>query len=118
MKNKYGNTGHIPDNPLEMPPPYWRSAGISFQITMCLEELCKLLTSLLDTHPKVEALIIDYLHRNPELKDGNEEFVEISSPLWEIESKIILKSRLAIFMASIQAEDLLNQVITELLQNL
>ena len=97
---------------MEMPPPYWRSAGINFQITMCLEELGKLLTSLLDTHPEVEALIVDYLHRNPELKDANEEFGEICSPLFEIESKIILKSELAIFMASIQAEDCLNQVIT------
>lgn len=112
MRDKYKNIGQIPDNPLEMPPPYWRSAGINFQITMCLEELSKLLTSLLDTHPKIEALIVDYLRRNHELKDDDEEFTRICNPLWEIESKIILKSRLAIFMVSIQAEDRLNKVIT------
>lgn len=112
MKNKYTNTGQLPDNPLEMPPPYWRSPGVVFQLTICLEELTKLLTSLLDIHPEVEVLISDYFDRNPEPKDDDPEFADICDPLWEIESKIILKAELAIFMAAIQAEDHLNQVIT------
>ena len=112
MNNKYTNTGQLPDNPLEMPPPYWRSPGIVFQLTICLEELSKLLTSLLNIHPQVEALISDYFDRTPEPEDDDPEFGEICDPLWEIESKIILKSELAIFMAAIQAEDHLNQIIT------
>jgi hypothetical protein len=112
MNNKYTNTGQLPDNPLEMPPPYWRSPGIVFQLTICLEELSKLLTSLLDIHPQVNALISDYFDQNPEPEDDDPEFGEICGPLWEIESKIILKTELAIFMAAIQAEDHLNQIIT------
>ena len=112
MSTKFINTGQLPDDPFKMPPPHWRSPGIIFQLTISLEEIIELLVSLLDVHPEIDGLLMEYYDRNPDPNDDDEEFGEICNPLWELESKIILKSELSIFMASIQAEDDLNQVIT------
>lgn len=111
MKNKCKNTGQIPDNPLDMPPPYWRSPGIEVQLTLCLEDIVKLLKTLLNIHPRVEDSISEYFDRKPDIDYEDPEFGEICYPLWETESRIKLKSELAIFLASIQAEESLNQLI-------
>lgn len=111
MQKRLTDAGKIPKNPLDMPPPYWRSSGIIFQLTSSLEDLCNPLKSLLDVHPEVDGLISDYFDRNPN-PDGNDaKFGEICEPLWEVESKIELKCELAVFMAAIEAEDLLNRII-------
>ncbi len=94
-----------------MPPPYWRSSGIIFQLTSSLEDLCNLLKSLLAVHPEIGGLMSDYFDRNPDPDDDNAEFSEICEPLWELESKMKLKCELAVLMAAIEAEDLLNQII-------
>jgi len=110
VHKKFTNAGQLPEYPLDMPPPYWRSSGAIFQITSSLDDLCNLLNSLLDAHPEIDGLIFDYFDRNPDSDDEGSEFGEICAPLWEVESKIILKSELAILMAAIQSEDHLNRI--------
>lgn len=112
MDKKFSNTKQLPENPLEMPPPYWRSPGIIFQLTISIEELTNSLKTLLDIHPIVDAKLSEYFERKPEPVNDDPEFGDICEPLWEIEAKIVLKSKLAIFMAAIEAEDMLNRVIT------
>jgi len=100
----------LPDNPFDMPPPYWRSSGAIFQLTSALEDLCTSLRALRDVLPRVNYLLDEYFNRNPEPAEDNEEFGEIAEPLWEIESKISLKCELAVFMAAIEAEDTINMI--------
>ena len=56
---KFIEVGQLPENPFEMPPPYWRSPGIILQLTISLEELCNLLRSLLELHPKINVDLRD-----------------------------------------------------------
>lgn len=109
---KFIEVGQLPENPFEMPPPYWRSPGIILQLTISLEELCYLLRSLLELHPKIEGLISEYFERNPNPDDDNPEFGNIRDPLWRLEANITLKSELVVFMAGIDSEDHLNRIIT------
>ncbi len=101
----------LPDDPFQMPPPYWRSTSSIFQLTSSLEDLCSSLRELRDVSPRVNDQLNSYFERNPEpSEDDDEEFGEITEPLWDVESKISLKCDLAIFMAAIEAEDLINRV--------
>lgn len=104
-------TNELPDDPLKMPPPYWRSSGAIFQALDALNDLVNYLEDFLVIHPKVEAEIDEYIMNNPEEKEDDEEFVNIGEPLWELEHKIKLKCELSVFMSAIQIEDNLNRVI-------
>jgi len=110
LSTEFTTVDQLPEDPLQMPPPYWRSSGVIFQITSALEELCKLLRALRDVHPRIEVLLSEYFARNPEPSEDDEEFGDISEPLWELESKIKLKCELVVFMAAIESEDLINRV--------
>lgn len=110
MPTEYTTVDQLPEDPLSMPPPYWRSTGAVFQITSALEELCDLLRALREIHPNVEGRLSEYFAANPETTENDEEFSEIIEPLWELESKIKLKCELAVFMAAIESEDLINRV--------
>ncbi|MRT94659.1 hypothetical protein [Ancylomarina sp. 16SWW S1-10-2] len=104
-------TGNIPNRPLKMPPPYWRSSGAIFQVIEAIKDLILYLEDLIVIHEKVNIELDDFYVRNPEEDDIEEEFGEIASPLWEIEHKIKLKCELAIFMISVHLEDRLNMHI-------
>jgi len=113
LPTEFTTVDQLPEDPLQMPPPYWRSSGVIFQITSTLEDLCNLLTALLEIHPRIENLLSEYFAKNPKPPENDEEFEEfgdISEPLWELESKIKLKCELAVFMASIESEDLINRI--------
>ena len=110
MPTEFTTVDQLPEDPLKMPPPYWRSSGVIFQITSALEDLCKLLRALREVHPRIENILSEYFARNPEPPEDDEEFADISEPLWELESNIKLKCELAVFMAAIKSEDLINQV--------
>ncbi len=109
---KFIEVGQLPENPFEMPPPYWRSPGIILQLTISLEELCNLLRSLLELHPKINGLISEYFEKYPNPDDDNPEFGDICDPLWRLEANITLKSEIAVFMAGVDSEDHLNRIIT------
>ncbi|MCR1810462.1 hypothetical protein [Sulfurospirillum sp. hDNRA2] len=110
MIEEYKTLSDLPNDPFEMPPPYWRSSGTIFQITDALENLCIYLKKLLEILPNTQALLDNYLDRNPNFEEDDEEFMDISEPLYEIESKIKLKCELSVFMAAIEIEDLLNMI--------
>jgi hypothetical protein len=110
LNRKFTSVDQLPENPLDMPPPFWRSSGAIFHITSSLEELCVCLRELSEVHPRIECLLSEYFEKNPEPPEDDSKFAEISEPLWDIESKIKLKCELAVFMAAIEAEELINQV--------
>lgn len=110
LERKYETVTDLPNDPLDMPPPYWRTSGAVFQIVAALEELCTSLETLRKVLPRINHLLAEYFERNPEPIEDHEEFGDITEPLWEVESKIKSKCELAVFMVAIEAEDLVNRI--------
>lgn len=104
-------TGNLPNDPLKMPPPYWRSSSAVFQVIEAIKDTILYLENLIVVHEKVNLEIDDFFVTNPEVDGNEEEFATIASPLWELEHKIKLKCELAIFMASVHLEDKINRLI-------
>lgn len=104
------DVGQLPDNPLKMPPPYWRSGGAVFHIASSLQELESLLNELVSLNRKTDENLQRYFDREPEPPEEDPEFGEICNELWECEDKIKQKAEIAILMAAIESEDLLNMV--------
>lgn len=103
----------LPDDPMKMPPPYWRGSGAIFHISDALQELERLLHQLIPVHAETESRLEQYFQKYPEQHDDDEgaqeEFSDISDSLWALEHKIKLKAELACLMSAIQSEDDLNQ---------
>ena len=100
----------LPDDPLKMPPPYWRSAGAIFHVKTSLADILLLLEKLVPLNKETEERLQDYFARKPESEDDDPEFSEICNPLWDLETSIKLKAEIAIIMSAISAEDHLNMV--------
>jgi hypothetical protein len=100
----------IPNDPLSMPPPYWRSSGAIFHLLDSLESLVMLLYDLLPVHEDTELQLCEYYEKHiDESSDPEfEEFGNICDKLWAVEHKIKLKTEVAILMSAIQAEDDIN----------
>ena len=112
MNDHIISSDQIPDDPLKMPPPYWRSGGAIFHILDSLTDLPELLSNLLIVHESTEIQLNEYYKRHPNepsSDDELEEFGEICDDLWALESKVKAKAELAIFMSAIEAEDLINR---------
>lgn len=105
---KIDNIADLPEDPLQMPPPYWRSSGAIFHIISSLEELTNFLEDLVPLNEKTAAQLEDYFSRNPPPEEDDPEFGEICNNLWDLEHKIHLKAEVAILMAAIASEDQLN----------
>lgn len=104
----------LPEDPSQMPPPYWRSGGVVFQLEDALQTLLQFLRELVPVHAVVEdQLVIHFEQFENEEESQTEEalgaFAEICDPLWEIEFKVQLKCQLTILMAAIYAEELINR---------
>lgn len=103
----------LPDDPLKMPPPYWRSVGAIFHLEEALVGLHTLLQELIPVHADTESRLDAYYQKYPENRhqsdEAREEFAEIIDNLGVIEHKIRLKAELACLMSAIQAEDHLNR---------
>jgi hypothetical protein len=99
----------LPDDPLSMPPPYWRSGGGIFHIQASVSEIAdKLLPNLVSANEAWQAVQddIDY-----EADFGSDEnpYPDELLVLTDIEAEITRLSDLAIFMAAIEAEDAINE---------
>jgi len=107
------HVGLLPDDPLKMPPPYWRSGSAIFQILAAVGELEESLSHLVPLNEETSEKLHEYFDRHPEepTEDDSEfsEFGDICDDLWELEHKIKLNTDAAILMAAIAAEDKLNQ---------
>jgi hypothetical protein len=102
----------LPDDPLKMPPPYWRSCSAIFHVEEALSELEQLLQQLIPIHGKTEGQLEEYYERHPE-ENSNEEvlekFADITAELTDIEHRVQLKAELACLMSAIETEDALNR---------
>lgn len=103
----------IPDNPLAMPPPYWRSSGAIFHVSVALrgmlKSLAKLPGVLARTNARLDKHYEAYPGDNPDRVDALREFGDICDEFWKLEHAIKLESEYAILTASITAEDEINQ---------
>jgi hypothetical protein len=114
MDDRTVTSDQIPDNPLDMPPPYWRSGGAIFHILDALKDLPRLLSELIPVHERTELRLDEYYEKHPDEPSNDddaalEEFGEICDELWELEHRIKLKAQIAILMSAIQAEDDINR---------
>ena len=101
----------IPDDPLKMPPPYWRGSGATFHIQASLatlESLLKRLPPLLD---KTDAAFKSFNRKfrtKAAREAADDERWKIQTPLLNLEHKIKLSAEVACLMSAIEAEDTLN----------
>lgn len=111
---KFVSVDELPEDPLKMPPPYWRTGGASFQVEDALERLIELLHQLLPIHARTDELLQQHYVEYPAAEEAEsdpamDEFAELCDPLWEIEHKIKMKCELAMPMSAIHAEELINR---------
>jgi len=112
MPTTIDNVGLAPEDPLKMPPPYWRSVGAIFHVLSALGDLSGLLARLIPLHRETSGPLDEYFSQHPEAEEDDaelEEFGAICSDLVELEHRIRLRAELAIFMSAIDAEDTLNR---------
>ena len=102
----------LPDNPLEMPPPYWRSSGAIFCLLDAIESIVDLLEELVPVHERSQVELEAHFEKYPEgaqTDEEMEEFSEIVDELLELGGRIKAKVLVAILMSAIEAEDRINQ---------
>ena len=99
----------IPDDPLAMPPPFWRSAGAIFHILRALDQLVGHLAELVPVKIDTEERLDAYFARDPEPSDDDPAFGMICGSLWVLESEVVCDAELAVLMTAIAAEDEINR---------
>lgn len=102
----------LPDDPMEMPPPYWRSSGAIFCLLDAMESIPDLLAELVPVLERTEFELHAHFEKyleNKQTDEEMEEFVEITHDLTELESRIKAKSMIAILMSAVEAEDIINR---------
>lgn len=106
----------LPDDPMQMPPPYWRSTGAIFVLSFALQEIARLLPRLQKLEQKTDGLLNDFFQRHPEefesqTEDIQSEFSNICDPLWQLETRVKCQTDVSILMAAIESEDSVNQFL-------
>ena len=102
----------LPDDPLAMPPPYWRSSGASFCLLDAIEAIPNLLAELVPVLERTESELAAHFEKYPNNEQTDEEmqeFGEIADDLWMLEHQVDTKASVAILMSAIQAEDEINR---------
>jgi len=102
------DVGQIPDDPMHMPPPYWRSSGAVFQVVSSLQKLLALLNQLVPLNRKTDERLKAYFEEKPDPPEEDLEFSDICDDLWQCEHEIGLVVETAILTAAIASEDHLN----------
>ena len=104
---RFVSLDQLPDDPLTMPPPYWRGAGAIFHLQRGVAEISKELLPELVSAWKAWTTVVNDVGINA-ITDDKEHLPEQAHALMYIESKIKHTADLAIFMAAIEAEDAIN----------
>ena len=102
----------LPDDPMEMPPPYWRSSGAIFCLLDAVRSVSDLLPELVCTLERTELELQAHYEKYPENEQTGEEmeeFLAITHDLMELENRIKAKTMVAILMSAIEVEDRINQ---------
>jgi hypothetical protein len=108
--HRFVDVGALPDEPLSMPPPYWRSSSAIFHVRAALRSLPILLARLVKVHAHTDSQLGVYFAKHPqEPADDDGDFGGICEKLWDLEHRIKLATEVACFMSAIVAEDMLNR---------
>lgn len=106
----------IPDDPLLMPPPYWRGSSAIWHIYEGLSELAEKLESLESAYEIQKEQLELFYSENPSLVEDEESLVQ-SNEFWDIVSdslklseQIKLRVERTIVMAAIDVEENINMV--------
>jgi hypothetical protein len=99
----------LPDDPLSMPPPYWRSAVGIFHIQQSVSQIADNLLPKLVLAKESWDAVSDDVDLETDTEDDESPYPEELDVLMDIEAEIIRLIDLAIFMAAIEAEDAVNQ---------
>lgn len=102
----------LTDDPLAMPPPYWRSSGAVFCMLDALEAIPNLLAELVPVLERTEAELEPHFEKYPNNEQSDEEleeFSEIMGELWEVEDRVKAKATVAVLMSTIETEDNINR---------
>lgn len=76
MDDNITSADQIPNNPLDMPPPYWRSGGAIFHILDALNDLPNLLSNLLSVHEHTKINLKEYYERYPPEEEDRDEILQ------------------------------------------
>jgi hypothetical protein len=103
----------IPTNPMEMPPPYWRSSGAVFHIYSSIRDLERSLRKLPKTLAAKDRAMRNFYSRYPakgswENEKAKAEWYKILTPIFRMEHLIKLSAQVACLMSAIEAEDAIN----------
>lgn len=106
------SAGQLPDDPMAMPPPYWRTSGAIFCLLDAMESIPGLLADLVPVLERTEVEFDAHFEKYPgndQTDEEMEEFSEIVDELWELEHRVKTKATIAILMSAIEAEDAINR---------
>ena len=104
-----GEVKDISADSLAMPPPYWRGSSAMFHVLRSTSHLADHLQALIPLHARTDEALNEYFSRNLPPPEGDEEFGDICSDLWDIEHEIKLDIDTALLMAAVAAEDDINR---------
>jgi hypothetical protein len=110
-EKKYTSLYQLPDDPLAMPPPYWRSTGANSIVVEMLEDIVNLLEELITVKADTKEQLDDFYSKHPDDFSDDaalEEFSNICNDLFDLESKVGLRCDTAIMMSAIATEDRIN----------
>ena len=102
----------LPDDPLTMPPPYWRHSSALFHLDHAVQDLRTSMAELVPLQAEIRAMTQDYFRRKrPEGAIPDDDFSDFDvdrRPLTDLEHKVKLLGELSCLMSAIGAEDDLN----------
>lgn len=102
-----------PDDPLEMPPPYWEDSGALDQFIRSMEMVNYLLPELADEINRIEPLVNDYYEaRDTHGEEYDPEYIEfgkITNDFMDLEISIASYADLCVLMGAISVETLINK---------
>lgn len=99
----------LPDDPLSMPPPYWRDGGGMFHMQVSINQIAYELLPDLISATEVWMAVEDDVDPEADTEGDESPFREELDALMDVESEIIRLSDLVIFMAAIEAESAINK---------
>jgi hypothetical protein len=103
---------HLSDDPLKMPPPFWRSCGATFHIVSALADLVGLMRDHVPLYQSTFKSAFQFMIAHPNIDDLSDEEVNeygvLIVDLQALQHQIRLKCDIACLMSAIQTEDLIN----------
>ena len=75
-QRKFVDVGSLPEDPLSMPPPHWRSSGAVFHVRVALKTTVGLLRRLVPVYAETDARLEVYFAAHPgePTEDDHDEF--------------------------------------------